>query len=208
MKIFAVSDTHGDTEWIKKIPKETELILHAGDITDLGSDYEIELVISKMNEVGIPAIVCCGNHDIELEYNNDFLEYLTNKYNHVQVVNKPKYVHFENDEYSVTIWVNPYVIEYGNWAFGKKEEDMKNYLPDGSEDIILCHCPPSFPSISDYDWHGKGKVDIGNKALTEYLEKKGSWVFCGHNHVNFATVGNIGKGIVFNVATQPMVIEL
>lgn len=208
IKVYATSDTHNRKEWIDGIPADVDLILHAGDITDLGSEMEIERVVMDLAKLNIQTVICAGNHDMELEYNVDFIDYLSEKYPTVEIVNKAKHIIVNVNDKDYKIFVNPYVVKYGMWAFGVTEEKLFDYEPDSDTDIILCHCPPSHESLSQYDWHGHGVVDIGNKALTHFLENKDLYclVFCGHNHLPYISGAPIGNSYVWNVATHHIVI--
>ena len=61
MKITCLSDSHGLHRQIT-IP-ECDLILHAGDLTNVGEYEQLEDFNNWIGELGIPTILTPGNHD-------------------------------------------------------------------------------------------------------------------------------------------------
>ncbi|MGL6130435.1 MAG: metallophosphoesterase family protein [Fusobacteriaceae bacterium] len=200
MKIYAISDTHNKTcEWINNIPSDVDLIIHCGDISSSGDEYEVGNVLYAMNKIGKPIIMTAGNHDFIFEHGKSKIKEYKEEYENITIL-IDSYTIF-ND---IKIYGTPYVLTYNNWAFGEDKHKMEKHLPKEEIDILISHCPPSSNKLSMC-----GNIDIGNKALTSYLanSENSMLVLCGHNHLGKVIKEKIGKSIVFNVAESELVIN-
>lgn len=189
MKIFAVSDTHGNLDGLD--PSGSDVVVMAGDIAPLRGWNERALVdqVLWMNTVfrdwcgRYPNTVfrmIPGNHDLFAAY-DDLLS----------AVRWPKNAKLLIDNIDevcgLRIYGTPWVPRInGRWAF---EENALGFLsrkfaviPDGI-DILLTHTPPKIP-------HKKVDVSIdrntphfGSSELVEALQVcSPRYALCGHIH--------------------------
>ncbi len=200
MKIYAISDTHNSTfEWINSIPKDTDLIIHCGDISDMGDEYEVSYLMYLMNNIGIPIIMTPGNHDFLFQNDKSKISELCQEYQNITVL-----INQMTEFNGIKIYGTPYTHEYNGWAFGVDSNEFIKYLPKETPDIIISHCPP----VSDALSMANG-MEIGNQELTNYLSNnsKEILVLCGHNHLGKVVKDTIGNSVVYNVAEHSMIID-
>lgn len=174
-KIVIISDTHGKHKLIPKNNLGTgDIIIHAGDITEQGEDYEIKAFLDWFAELPFEhKIFIAGNHDFWFEKNN-----IPNKY-------KEKNIHYlyENDIVidNIKFFGTPWQPYFYNWAFnlerdGKEIEAKWNKIPNDT-DILITHCPPFgiLDTVKD--------DNMGCKLLLKkVLEIKPKIHIFGHNH--------------------------
>jgi Icc-related predicted phosphoesterase len=135
MKICTLADTHGRHRRLT-IP-DCDLILFAGDMSNIGEEGIIEDFNEWIGELGIPTIAIAGNHDLTLErYPVETAALLTNM----------TYLRDEATEFEgLKIYGSPMARKIGGWAFGYKgvTEAMHywNQIPENT-DILLIHGPP------------------------------------------------------------------
>jgi Icc-related predicted phosphoesterase len=208
MKLYAISDTHNKLDWIWKIPKDADFVLHAGDLTDLGSEYEYETIVKELNKLDKPVLLVGGNHDTCLQYNKDFVDQLEAKYPNVRIGYKPMVFTLQLGSVCKTVFTNPYVTDYNSgWGFGLYYDEHWHvkYQAPANTDIFLCHSPPSHPDLSYSDG---GLVDFGNPALAEQLKEGiGTLVLCGHRHLNYISHARIANADVYNVSACGLLLE-
>ena len=65
MKITFISDTHGKHhELTDALPKDTDLLIHAGDLSSMGRPQELENFLQWYDDLPIPnKVFIAGNHD-------------------------------------------------------------------------------------------------------------------------------------------------
>jgi Icc-related predicted phosphoesterase len=132
MRICCISDTHSLHRQIK-IPKNIDLILFAGDISNRGELSSINDFNRWIGDLSIPTIAIPGNHDLSLEkmdgkllLNN--MTYLVNEITNFQ---------------GLRIFGSPMVPRLGTWAFGQSpREAMRFWSKVPKADVLLTHSPP------------------------------------------------------------------
>ncbi|MBP2650047.1 MAG: yfcE 2 [Firmicutes bacterium] len=77
MKIGIISDTHGCVETWRNVYeryfKDTELILHAGDVlyhgprNNIPPEYNPKALAEELNNCSVPLVIACGNCDAEVD---------------------------------------------------------------------------------------------------------------------------------------------
>lgn len=137
MKFVAISDTHGQHSSLQ-LP-EGDVLLHAGDVSRRGTQYEILQFIHWFAELPYKhKIFIAGNHDFYLEDAPNTL--IQNQL--------PKDVHYLNDSgiliEGIRIWGSPITPYFHNWAFNRHsgEEIQKHWdlIPSNTE-ILITHGP-------------------------------------------------------------------
>lgn len=144
MKIVCTSDTHGQMSKVK-IP-ECDLLLHSGDVSMRGYQWEVEKFLSEFAQA--PArhhVFIAGNHDYFFQDNPEDARKLLAKF--------PQIHYLENSGIEIEgikIWGSPNQPWFYDWAFNfppdvdsyrKEAEETWGQIPDGT-DIVLTHGPP------------------------------------------------------------------
>lgn len=208
-KVYAISDTHGETNKIE-IPA-CDLLLHAGDIMIDGYrrcwiKQVPTLAIEWMRDVWLPwikpmlddgwvkhVVMTWGNHDWTMLYGAEIQKLM------------PPNVHILVDEEITVDGVRIYGLPWSNtfmrWSWMKDPELLKKHydaIPEGV-DIILSHQPPTGTGRY-YDMLTGKEEDLGSQELAEAIDRvKPKVVVCGHIH---SAYGNYQRGdtLVQNVS--------
>lgn len=140
MNITFISDTHGKHEEIQ-IPKDTEMLIHAGDISNVGTLQEVRTFLEWYDKIEVKyKIFIGGNHDFFLEQNAPLFEVLLMDY--------PTLIYLENEEKEIggiKLWGSPITPWFHNWAFNRhRGTDIARYWEQIPEevDILITHGPP------------------------------------------------------------------
>lgn len=177
MKILAISDTHGQHRKLK-LPK-SDLVLHAGDISQHGDRREVEDFLDWFGKLPHPCkIFVAGNHDFYLERSSP------------GSIKKmlPSSVAYLLDEELVVggikIWGSPYTPRFYRWAFNKQRgaalaEQWKKIPAD--VDILLTHGPAYGLLDLNVDEQHTGDKQL----LQKILEVKPKVHVCGHIHEGY-----------------------
>ena len=163
MRIVAISDTHGQHNWIK-LPKG-DVLIHAGDFTKRGSRLEIKefsLWLEKQKEKFKYIIIVAGNHDFYFEQNREDAKTLL-----------PEGIIYLEDSGieldNVKFWGNPWSTKFHDWAFMKEDIDLGHsfsLIPDRT-DVLITHGPPY--SILDKTKSGE---HVGSKTLLNKIKQQ------------------------------------
>jgi Icc-related predicted phosphoesterase len=174
MKIICISDTHGQHQQLK-LPIG-DVLIHAGDISGRGRDYEIISFINWFSNQPHPnKIFIAGNHDFYFEKEKD------------ETIRKliPENIIYLNDS-GITIdginfWGSPITPWFYDWAFNRQRgADIRKHwekIPENT-DILITHGPPF--GILDETTRGE---KVGCKDILPFIEniKPKLYVF-GHIH--------------------------
>jgi len=176
-KILFLSDSHGQH---REIPKEwlieTDWIIHAGDISSMGTIPQVADFLDWFSNVGNYKFRCfiAGNHDWIFEKNPSLAKSMI-----------PKNVtYLESSEIvidGIKIFGEPHQPEFCQWAFNVQRGRMKDYWSRVPEDVqlLISHGPPY--GILDMSKEG---VLCGCKELLERLPelKQLRVAVAGHIH--------------------------
>ena len=203
MKIAGVSDLHGylpiyPSDWWEGI-RDCEILFICGDISPLSIQGSIPLCEEWLleefrpwaNDLPVEKVIFIGgNHDFYLERckkrDNLFHWFpsqgkITYLYN-----NKIEYISSQ-DSKVYNIYGTPYCHKFGNWAFMREDETLKEKFAQIPEnlDILITHDPPKLGTVGTIlqpNRHNTG-IDAGGQVLAEaVLEKKPKLVLSGHIH--------------------------
>lgn len=197
MKILATSDIHNDLRFCaeivtKAIENEVDVIVISGDLTNFGTQEELQLVVKNL-DCGIPYVFAGGNHDSCI-YSTKFAKFLK-KYSNFFLL-RDSYVTIDG----VKFYGSPYTIRFKNWWFMEKESCMPKHLPKEECDIMICHQPISHEKIS-YAETAFGFADLGCQAYNDFIEKsKIKHYITGHVHERGGGEALIGNTQVYNCA--------
>lgn len=180
MKICFLSDTHGlHNVMLSPLPK-ADVIIHSGDVSNVGKEDEIIEFIKWFNNLESykHKIFIAGNHDFGFEDNRlrhghelPWLDRLVEegklpKLNCIYLEDS-EYI-INSDEFSrpIKVYGSPWQPEFYNWAFnlprnGVDLEDKWKQIPEDT-DILITHGP----AYGHLDISPKGHMRVGCELLT------------------------------------------
>lgn len=161
MKITFISDTHGQHEQLM-LP-ESDMIIHAGDISSRGLLSEVQQFIDWFSELPVKhKVFIVGNHDFLAEQEPDLFRSLI----------PDNLIYLENTAVEIEgikIWGSPITPFFFNWAFNRQRgAEINKYweaIP-GDTDILVTHGPPL--GIGDRTFRGE---EVGCEGLLKAIEK-------------------------------------
>ena len=182
MRFVALSDTHGKHQQV--ILPEGDVIIHAGDVSMKGEEYEIEKFLNWFEGLDYQhKIFIAGNHDFYFERINDAdIKKLI-----------PSSITYLNDNEvkigSIKIWGSPISPWFFNWAFNRHrgEAILRHWdLIPNDADIVVTHGPVY--KILDRTTTGK---NVGCEDLLQKLNEIQPAVhICGHIHEAYGSAQN------------------
>ncbi|HDQ59620.1 MAG TPA: hypothetical protein ENN30_00335 [Candidatus Woesearchaeota archaeon] len=194
MKIFAVSDLHGDSNI--KIPEETDLILVAGDLApyqpgeDKDAIKKTKDVLKALKSTKLPVVLISGNIDfpeeIEKFCENTNIAYFAKG-------------SFEYDNVAVICF------SYGVSSIELDESAKRLFAKHKNKTtILLTHVPP-FNTKTDLAFNGS---HIGKNEYNELIEEYSPTIhICGHVHE--ARGKDVYKGaIILNCGPKGAIIDM
>jgi Icc-related predicted phosphoesterase len=157
ISIVMISDLHNNQKLLN-LP-EADILLVAGDMTNLGSYQELtsfSQFLSKVKPKFDLIIVIAGNHEVTMDI--DSFPFLGGKYFKKDSINAAKaksiitenkdIIYLEDSGYEykgVKIWGTPWVNPCGDWGFcldkPGQDELIFNKIPSDT-DILVSHSPP------------------------------------------------------------------
>ena len=183
MKILFLSDTHSQHRKLKDLPK-ADIIIHSGDISKMGRDYEVEDFIWWFSGLDYRyKIFVAGNHDF-------FFEGETPKSIQRFLNENTFYLYNSSVEIDgIKIWGSPYTPTFFNWAFnldrGKVIAKIWKQIPTDT-DILVTHGPPF--GILDKTISG---LNVGCEELLKKVNQiKPKYHLFGHIHETYGIQRN------------------
>jgi Icc-related predicted phosphoesterase len=137
-----ISDTHSKHKEIpQKQLKSADFIIHAGDISNRGFEYEIRDFLnwySGLNQYTYKILIA-GNHDFFFQDYKEPTRELLKEY--------PNIIYLENESIeieNIKFWGSPIQPTFFNWAFnvdrGEKIRQYWDMIPHNT-DIVITHGP-------------------------------------------------------------------
>jgi Icc-related predicted phosphoesterase len=232
-RIVCISDTHSlhkIMDDINPIPKG-DILIHAGDCTNVGSEYEIKEFIQWFKNIeGFKTkIFIAGNHDFGFENYNGLRHsneapWLHNLINEESLSQSDViYLHdsefvIESPEFSrpIKFYGSPWQPEFYDWAFnlprnGKELEEKWSLIPEDT-DILITHGPPH--SVRDFTPYG---LQVGCELLMHRVEHLNplihifGHIHCAHGAVYKKDTLFVNAAICtekYIPSNKPLVIEL
>lgn len=209
MKIVAISDTHGKHDELTKDLGSGDILIHAGDVSNLGKSKEINDFLIWFSYLPFKhKIFIAGNHDFGFEKNND----IAPEYKERGVIYlMDNMVEVEG----LKIYGSPWQPRFYDWAFNvdRGEAIAKKWEPiPAGLDILVTHGPAY--GLLDDTYNG---MRVGCEELyKKVMEVKPRYHICGHIHygygmrmmddmtfINAASLGEsyryINKPIIFHL---------
>lgn len=196
MKVVAISDTHGLHSQMEHELPEGDLLIHAGDLTNVGRKVEVEDVFnwfkSISNRYTHGIVFVAGNHDRSFDSKFN-LESQTDKPIWLQKLfsTLPSNIHYlENNSVNINginIWGSPTTPWFhgDRWAFnrhrGPEIKEIWDTIPTNT-DIVVTHGPVYGKlDFTEYD-----KLYVGCFELQKRLyEVKPKYHIGGHIHEGY-----------------------
>ena len=198
MKILALSDVHGDKDFIRKMAEKgarekVDLVILAGDLAD--HNGQVEGLVGPFKEKGLEVAVLPGNHEGMAEVN--FLV------EHYDIKNLHGYVLRKDD---VGIFGCGYadigVHQLTEQEFFDTLKKGHEHIKDIKKKLMITHVQPSESILGLGMFPGSSGV---RKALKEF---KPDVHICGHIHETHGIEEMIGGTRVINVGKTGKIIEM
>jgi Icc-related predicted phosphoesterase len=188
MIITLISDTHGKHNQITQDLPGGNLIIHAGDISSMGHQHEVQQFCKWFNNVENydHKIFIAGNHDWGFQNNAEKIMEIVNSYKTVDYI-QDETIQVNNDDKMVNIYGSPWQPEFYNWAFNLPKNGPElaakwAAIPDNT-DILITH-GPAFGVLDTVA--GKMWDNLGCQLLTNKIKTiKPKIHVCGHIHSGY-----------------------
>jgi len=183
MQITFISDTHGQHRSSKLQLPNSEIIIHAGDFTSMGTLAQVNDFLEWYSELPhTHKVLIGGNHDFLLEQNPSLFKSLL----------PSNIVYLEDNAIEIEgikIWGSPITPWFYDWAFNRRRgEDIQRYweqIPD-DVDILVTHGPP----YGFGDRTSRGDL-VGCEDLLEAVQRvKPKYHVFGHIHEAYGITQN------------------
>jgi Icc-related predicted phosphoesterase len=182
---------------------EGDILIHAGDCTNVGKQHEVEDFIHWFQNLkGFNSkIFVAGNHDFAFENyryphhrgDYDWFYNLMNEENLSQsdvVYLEDNSFTIESSEFSrpIKFWGSPWQPEFYNWAFNlpRLGDELQKYwsmIPEDT-DVLITHSPPNY--IRDFT---PSNLAVGCELLAFHVERvKPLLHVFGHIHHSYGAV--------------------
>jgi Icc-related predicted phosphoesterase len=188
MRLTFISDTHTKHHQLTNDLVGGDLIIHAGDSTSRGYEFEIKNFIEWFNGLDnyTHKIFIAGNHDWGFQTNPNMCNDLLKLNNNVTYLEDNLEIIGTDYESSIKVWGSPWQPTFYNWAFnlprnGEELKEKWDLIPNDI-DILITHGPPhGILDVSSY-----GSVSVGCELLMEsVMVKKPKIHIFGHIHSAF-----------------------
>ncbi len=184
MLVSFISDTHGlHNELTNKINPETDLLIHAGDFSNMGTLPQVIEFMDWFENLPIPhKVFIAGNHDFLAEKEPGIFKSTLEGYT--------SFHYLENEEITIEglrIWGSPITPYFFNWAFnvhrGKPIVKYWEAIPKGL-DILLTHGP-----AYGYGDTTTRNEKVGCEELLKRIKKvKPRYHVFGHIHEQYGKI--------------------
>lgn len=192
MRITFISDTHNKHKQVTSSLPGGDLLIHAGDLTSMGYQHEIQGFCSWFNKLENydHKVFIAGNHDWGFQDNTEKIMEIVNSYKGIDYLqDNMLLVGGENYEDMVKIWGSPWQPEFYNWAFNlpREGEELREkwaQIPI-DVDILVTHGP----AHGYLDRVIGGWENLGCELLAESIKSKKPKIHvCGHIHTGYGYI--------------------
>ena len=185
MKIACISDTHTLHRRMKFRVPEADVLVHAGDMTNIGRPDELKLFAGWMAEQPHNyKLAICGNHERMVSGNTSYVEDLFADFGIQLIHNKTVEIA------GIKFYGEPRTPEFFDWGWmykrGSEAAAIWSQMPDDT-DVLVCHGPPLGYVDMCPDWADRtALVHVGCKEQMDRLHQvKPKYVICGHIHESY-----------------------
>jgi Icc-related predicted phosphoesterase len=201
MKIICISDTHNHHKLIEPMLPDGDVIIHAGDVTENGSDREFYAFMNWFNDLPYKhRIFIAGNHDGILERS------------HVRTIRQfcsdNTHYLFEDSVVinGIKFWGSPYTPRFFNWAFNVDRDKLYQHWDkiDSDTNVLITHGPAGgildvAPRVSGKGWENTGCETLRLELEFE-LKETVAHVF-GHIHCDAGVARTIPHLLSINASS-------
>ena len=194
MRIVLISDSHSLHEQMAYELPKGDVLIHAGDCTNVGTEKEVGDFINWFQNLEFDnKIFIAGNHDLPFESRPNWLNTYLYEENLTQsnvTYLRDNFLTLDSPEFSrpIKIYGSPWQPEFYNWAFNlpREGEGLRkkwSQIPDDT-DILITH-GPAF-GILDYVVDKYGQRNVGCELLKERVDElKPLMHVFGHIHYSY-----------------------
>ena len=186
MKITLISDTHTKHKEITKDLIGGDLIIHAGDLSDMGYLNEVRDFLKWYKQLPYDEkVFICGNHDFGFQDYPVEIEMMLREHPEIDYLQDNMYVIGDDYEKSIKIWGSPWQPRFYDWAFNAdRGDDIKQHWDKIPNDIdILVTHGPAFGHLDKIIGQTNS---LGCEELTKAIERvKPKIHVCGHIHSGY-----------------------
>lgn len=181
MLLTFISDTHGLHHHEDLIIPDGDIIVHCGDVSNVGKINEIEGFLNWFSSLPYKnKIMVPGNHDFGFERSFDVLNNMVDSRKVICLIDQSIEVE------GIKFWGSPITPWFNNWAFnrfrGSEIEHHWNKIPD-NVDVLITHGPPSYVSHLSKVLDGQ---DVGCRDLYRTIKRVKPKINCfGHIHEGY-----------------------
>lgn len=200
MKLFAITDTHGRTDFsvYHEQARQADLIVHCGDFTMFGRESARD-IFAQLQELaeqaGADVVIVHGNHD----WNVDPVE--------AKPFDRVHFLHGEVREFERVV-----VLGFGGGGFATQDPEFeqfidstyKNGLPDKPV-VWVMHGPPHGMGVDEVPGWGP----VGCRSRRAMIEKFGPHlVLSGHIHECAGKQAMHDESVLMNPGSEGALIEI
>lgn len=146
--ITVISDTHSRHNFLNGSLPGGDVLIHAGDLTNMGYLHEIKDFLEWFDGIRnyTYKIFIGGNHDFLLEENPNLFKEMLSSYKSLDYLEDSSLIIRQDHNTSFKVYGSPYQPEFNSWAFNlpREGDSLKNKwaeIPKGV-DILVTHGPP------------------------------------------------------------------
>ncbi len=191
IRITFISDTHNKHKQITSSLPGGDLIVHAGDLSSMGYQREIQSFCSWFNKLDNydHKVFISGNHDFMFEKDPAQAKEIWSSYKGIDYLQDEEMGLQIGDGPMVKIYGSPWQPEFYNWAFnlpinGPELKAKWTAIPDDT-DILITHGP----AHGYLDKVIGGWENLGCEKLTEAIKiKKPKIHVFGHIHSGYGYI--------------------
>ena len=221
MRIVCISDTHGLHDRMSAPIPDGDILIHAGDGTNIGRVNEVAAFGVWFRSLPHKhKIFVAGNHDWLFEKNRMMAQTLLNQ-GLIGNERKPEVIYLQDSATTVEglkIYGSPWQPRFLDWAFnldrGKPIKEKWDLIPEGL-DILITHGPPT--GILDRIKPQRDSEHIGCEELMKAVERTKPKIHVfGHIHGGYGKAVYVNTTFInaaicteaYNPTNQPWVIEV
>jgi Icc-related predicted phosphoesterase len=202
MKIFAFTDTHGNTRFNNELSRKAalaDIIVCPGDFTVFEND--MDRILRFIDGLGKPVVLIHGNHESE----SNLLAVLRS-FKNIHFIHKTYFIYGEylffgygGDGFSMSDNRFDVVLE----VFMKELSAIEKKNSKKYKLIFITHGPPHNTTLDKIYGH------VGNLNYRRFIEQHQPLLaISGHIHETFYAEDRIGKTMLINPGPEGRIIEL
>lgn len=185
MKVTLISDTHNKHNQLTPDLTGGDLIIHAGDISSMGREFEIAPFCKWYESLYYDnCVFIAGNHDWGFQNNVEKINKILENYSGIDYLQDNSIIVDVEGESKVSIYGSPWQPEFYQWAFNlqRNGEELKQKWDNipANTDILITH-GPAFGFVDEVE--SRRGQHLGCELLRKRIEEIRPKIHvCGHIH--------------------------